>query len=149
MKSTKDNTMVQSAVWLPRDLHQRLKRTGGKRGMGEEIRRRLEESFEAEKPAANPKTQELLDAIAFVVGKTDFYYGNWSEDAFAFEVLRACVDLLLTAYQPKGEAAPRAIPKPDTVAALFFGDNESPKDIGRYIIGELMHARSERAREKR
>lgn len=56
--------MVQSAVRLPRSLHERLKKAGGERGMGEEIRRRLEASFEAEKAPNDPKTRKLLDAIS-------------------------------------------------------------------------------------
>jgi hypothetical protein len=38
-------SMVQTALWLPRDMHERLKVAGGERGLGEEIRRRLEASF--------------------------------------------------------------------------------------------------------
>ena len=56
--------MVQTAVRLPQSLRDRLSKAGGERGMGEEIRRRLEASFEAEKAPADPKTRELLDAIS-------------------------------------------------------------------------------------
>jgi hypothetical protein len=51
-----EDEMAQTTMRLPRDLYQRLKRVGGDRGMGEEIRRRLEESFEPE--STNPKTKE-------------------------------------------------------------------------------------------
>ena len=58
MKAKSADDMVQSAIRLPRSLHERLKKAGGERGMGEEIRRRLEASFEAEKPRADPKTRD-------------------------------------------------------------------------------------------
>ena len=37
--------MVQSAIWLPRALHEKLKEDGGERGLGAEIRRRLEWTY--------------------------------------------------------------------------------------------------------
>jgi hypothetical protein len=151
MKRKTDSGMRQSALRLPADLHQRLTRAGGEAGMGAEIRRRLEASFAAEKAPANPKTQELLGAIAFIADKTDFYYENWAEDPFAFEVLRAGIDLLLTASRPKGEAVQKPNPNPDPDASgfthLFFDSASSPKDIARFILGDLMHARSKRADE--
>jgi len=151
MKKKTEDAMVQSAVWLPRDLHQRLKRAGGEGGMGEEIRARLAASFEAEKPPANPKTRELLDAIAFVADKADLHYGNWSEDAFAFAVLKASVDLLLAANQPKGEAIQKANPNPDPDASgfsnFFFDPSSTPENIGRFIIGNWMWATGKRPGE--
>ncbi len=61
MKRQKDDNMIQSAVRLPQSLHQRLKKAGGERGMGEEIRRRLEASFDVEaKAPGDPKTREIL-----------------------------------------------------------------------------------------
>ena len=54
--------MVQTAVRLPQSLRDRLSNAGGERGLGEEIRRRLEASFDAEAEASvDPKTSELLD----------------------------------------------------------------------------------------
>lgn len=44
----KKNPMIQSAIWLPRDLHEKLKRDGGHRGLGEEVRRRLLLSYAEE-----------------------------------------------------------------------------------------------------
>ena len=41
-KSTRETkNMIQTALWLPRDMHEQLKKAGGERGLGEEIRRRL------------------------------------------------------------------------------------------------------------
>ena len=44
---TETKNMVQTAVWLPRNLHACLKEAGGERGLGEEIRRQLQMAFEA------------------------------------------------------------------------------------------------------
>jgi hypothetical protein len=123
------------AVRLPQDLQERLRRAGGERGMGEEIRRRLEASFDAEKTPKNPKTKALLDAIAFVADETDDNYGPWSENAFAFDVLKACVDLLLVLDRPKGEAIAPA----DTIASLIYGDD--PKEISRILVGDVARSR--------
>jgi hypothetical protein len=73
MKHENSEKMVQSAVRLPQGLHDRLKKAGGERGMGEEIRRRLEASFDAEKVPADQRTAELLDAISAVSDETTSY----------------------------------------------------------------------------
>ncbi len=146
-RKIEDGTTPPFAVRLPRELQERLRQAGGKRGIGEEIRRRLEASFEAE--SVSPKTRELLDAIVFCCGETDNYYrrdpgiGGWAENAFAFEVLKACLDLLLKTYRPKGEV----VSPPDTMASLFFAGEEKPEDIGRFIVRDLMRAREKRADE--
>jgi hypothetical protein len=129
MKREKDaDGMTQSAVRLPRELHERLKRAGGERGMGEEIRRRLEASFEAERVPRNPKTRELLDAICFAAEELGYFYADsdWSEVPFAFEVLKGCIDLLLAERRPKGEAV---VPPTE----LFQGFS-TPKDVSQMIL---------------
>src|SRR5258708_7372821 len=103
MKKEKEDGMVQSAVRLPRSLHESLKKAGGDRGMGDEIRRRLEASFDAEKVPENPNTRELINAISFSDEELVRDFGSWSKDRFAFEVLKATINMLLTHYQPKGE----------------------------------------------
>ena len=40
--------MRQTGVWLPHSTYDELKRTGGERGLGDEIRRRLEISLKAD-----------------------------------------------------------------------------------------------------
>lgn len=135
--------MIQSAIRLPRNLHERLKKAGGERGMGEEVRRRLEASFDAEKAPANPKTHELLDAISSCAEETTSYYGGWWEDAFAFEVLKACVNMLLTHYQPKGEPVPK--PNPDSAADMLFAPEHSLKIISGLLVSAWIKDRAKRA----
>ena len=119
MKRKKTDEMIQSAIRLPLGLHERLKRAGGERGMGEEIRRRLEASFEAEKAPVAPKTRQLLDAICHFVDETGRDFGSWSDDPFAFEVLKGAVNMLMAHDKPKGKPDPN--PKPDGVGELLYG----------------------------
>jgi hypothetical protein len=132
MKRKTEDEMTQSAIRLPRSLHERLKKAGGDRGMGEEIRRRLEASFEAEEAPVDPKTRDLLDAIGFFDEEMFYHFGNWSKEPFAFEVMKACVDMLLTYYRPEGEA--KAPPATNSKAALLYGPDSSPEDIGRLLV---------------
>jgi len=57
--------MRQSALRLPADLYGRLREAGGDRGMGEEIRKRLQASFDAkvETTTDDPKTRQLLETL--------------------------------------------------------------------------------------
>jgi hypothetical protein len=125
-----------------------LKRAAGDRSMGDEIRRRLDASFVAE--SAHPQTRELLEAIAFVIRETDSHYGNWSEDPFSFEVLKACLDSLLTACRPKGEAVRKTDPNPNIdpnasgFSNLYYDPAYSVKDLGRLIAGQWLYARANR-----
>jgi len=91
----------------------------------------------------NPVTKALLDDIAFIGDKTDFYYGPnvyWANNAFVFEVLKACVDFLLESKRPAGEA----VPPPDTFASLLFEEDKPPKDVARDIVGELVREKKKR-----
>ena len=107
MKRQKDGDMIQSAIRLPRSLHERLKKAGGARGMGEEIRRRLEASFAAEAEVPNdPKTRELLEAISFLARQANNYFGSWFEDAFAFQVLKGSDGHTVKALPAGGRSGP-------------------------------------------
>ena len=136
MTRDKVDTMIQSAVRLPRRLHERLKKVGGEGGMGEEIRHRLERSFDEEDvERRDPKTRELLGAVSFVAGQTTSFFGSWSKDAFAFQVLKATVDLLLKHYQPEGDPKPN----PTGLGEIIFGKNRenenlSPEEVSRTVV---------------
>jgi hypothetical protein len=137
-KRKNEDGTLPFAVRLPAELQERLRRVGGQRGMGEEIRTRLEWSFEAEK--VPPQTRELLDAIVFVADETARYYGRWADDAFAFRVFAECVDLLLKERRPKGEARPN----PSELAEIFFDPNH-PEEVSRSIVSDWIRARAKRA----
>src|SRR3954469_9482494 len=133
MKKLNPENMVQSAVRLPRSLHERLKKAGGDRGMGDEIRRRLEASFDAEKVPSNPDTQKLIDAISFSDEELVRDFGSWSKDRFAFEVFRQSLNAVLKQYEPKGELVPA--PNPNGLAQILYADNPSAGDVSRFLVG--------------
>lgn len=149
MISKTADDMVQSAIRLPKSLHQRLKKAGGERGMGEEIRRRLEASFDAEKAPAGAKTAELLDAIAYCAERTADDYAPWSDDPFSFEVLKGCVDMILAKDRPKGEPVPK--PNPAGMHDIIFGSNYAPKpeELIRLYVAGWKGERAKRADEEK
>jgi hypothetical protein len=150
MKRKHDDEMVQTAVRLPQSLRDRLSKAGGDRGLGEEIRARLEASFEAEKVPLDWKMREIFEAIASCAAEAARDYGSWSEDAFAFEVLRGCVNMLLTQYQPRGEVVPH--PDPGGMADIIFGKEYAPKpeELSRIYVGYWISKKAERGdKEKR
>jgi hypothetical protein len=134
--------MVQSAVRLPRSLHERLKKAGGSRGMGDEIRRRLEASFDAEKTPGNPNTRELIKAILFSDDELARDFGSWSKDRFAFEVFRESLNALLKQYEPKGASVP--VPTPGGLAEILYAENPSAEDVSRFLVGTWMRDQPKR-----
>jgi len=104
------------------------------RGLGKEIRRRLEASFEAEKAPADVETRELLDAVSYCADETARDYGSWSADSFAFVVFKGCVELLLKRQPPKGEPVPT--PQPGNMVDIIFGPDYSPKpeEVSRLYV---------------
>lgn len=149
MKRKKADEMVQTAVRLPQSLRDRLTKAGGESGMGEEIRRRLEASFDADKTPTDPKTAELLEAISQCAERTASDYARWSEDAFSFEVLKACLDMLLKHYRPKGEPAPK--PNPEGMHEIIFGKEYSPKpeELSRLYVTSWITDQAKRAGEEK
>jgi len=150
MKRKKDDEMVQTAVRLPQSLRDRLSRAGGEGGLGEEIRRRLEASFDAEKDQPNPQTRELVDAISSFASEVAEYYGDPTSDVFAADLLKACVDLLMTRDRPSGD--PVAHPKPESAADLLYSPGHSIETISTTIVNGWMRDRAKRShadKEKR
>ncbi len=148
MKGKSGADMIQSAIRLPRKLHERLKKAGGQRGMGQEVRQRLEASFDAERTATHPKTMYLLNAISACADKIERDYGNWSEDAFAFEVLKGCANILFMHFKPTGEPIPK--PKPGSLAATLFGPSEpKPEEASRLYVHSWISLGAKRQEEEK
>lgn len=125
-KSTRETkNMIQTALWLPRDTHEQLKKAGGERGLGEEIRRRIQIAFSA--ATGDRYTDKLLDQIKEIareLSRDEPWYAN----RYTFDVFKAAIDALLLSHLPSGEA------KQETKANLqaVYGD-EKPENIGRII----------------
>jgi hypothetical protein len=143
MKRKNDDEMVQTAVRLPQSLRDRLSKAGGERGLGEEVRVRLEASFDAAKAPADPKTAELLDAVAFCAEEIARDLRPWSADPYAFAVLKETMSMLLADFEPEGEAVPHA--NPDSPLIFLFDDEPlvKPEKVSRYFVSRW---KSERAR---
>jgi len=95
-KSTRETkNMIQTALWLPRDMHEKLKEDGGERGLGDEIRRRLQLTFVAEQQSGDPITDLLLNLIRQIDRKLSLDV-SWSEDSIGFDVLRLAINKLLS-----------------------------------------------------
>jgi hypothetical protein len=136
-KSTRETkNMIQTALWLPRGMHERLKKAGGERGLGNEIRRLLEASLD---PAETPKdknTSELVAQIEDIAADLSRVQ-PWHTDRFAFDVFKAAINTLLSRLQP-GEASPET---KDHFVHVWEEDN--PETIGRMIarLVQIDHAR--------
>jgi hypothetical protein len=127
-KSTRETkNMIQTALWLPRGMHERLKKSGGERGMGEEIRRVLEEAMKSADASQTPDgiTTELLDQIRDVIRD----HPDWHTDRFVFDVLKAAIKVLLSNHEPTGEG------KPETKARLQALYGQETADAIGSIIG--------------
>jgi hypothetical protein len=122
---------AQTSLRLPRELYEQVSQAAGDHGIGEEIRQRLQRSFDQEAKGREPidlKTRELASAIANVAAHASGYYRPWHGDAHTFEVVKAAIDRLLAYYQPKGEPVP--YPNPDNIADLLWGPAHSSEEVG-------------------
>jgi hypothetical protein len=150
MRPKPADEMVQSAIRLPRTLHERLKKAGGDRGMGEEVRRRLEASFAGDRSPTDARTRELLDAVATCAEEISRDFGPWSEEPYAFAVLKETISLLMKQFEPKGKMVAKL--SPDSVLAFLFDDDPSarPEKVGPYYERFWLRRRVERTdKEKR
>jgi len=127
-KSTRETkNMIQTALWLPREMHEQLKIAGGERGLGDEIRRRLQSSFEALEPA-----DKATGTLLFEINQLAALARPWHANHFAFEVFKAAINELLSKREPKGQAEPDAIAELQTT----YGDDK-PDVIGQIIARVL------------
>jgi hypothetical protein len=131
MKRSDRETML--AFRVPRELHERLKTAAEKnnRGITAEVRERLEASLAPRAVNSDPKTQELLDAIANVARTIGSFYKPWHESPYSLAVVRSAVATLLTALGPKGE--PVFEPEPEDWASILFDTNDPPETVGRAL----------------
>ena len=127
--------MIQTALWLPRAVHERLKKDGGERGLGDEIRRRLRMSFDVEDARRDRTTRELLDEIE-QVATTASFEEPWHANRFAFEVFKAAINALISSHEPSSDA-------PAIVAGLqkVYGPDAKPETIGRILAGVFISQR--------
>ena len=127
---------VQTALRLPRGLYERLKLGVGERGLGKEIRRRLEISFTVER-GTDQETRQLTAAIARIADDVTDCFGAWHVDAFAFQAFQVAVDTLLRHWQPKVDPVKK--PNPASLADVLFPPDATAQSIGRTFAGIALH----------
>jgi len=139
---------TQTSLRLPRELHDRLSAAAGERGIGEEIRRRLEASYAPEQ-AADPKTRDLarlVTSAADLIGGAGGYYRTWHTDPFSFEVFKLLVgkalDTAMALYRPEGEAVPK--PNPGGIASVLFDDDVAPEVVADALTSAVLMDLTER-----
>src|SRR5262245_6347885 len=104
-KSTRETkNMIQTALWIPRGMHERLKEDGGERGLGNEIRRLIEASIDAAETPKDEITSELLDQIKEIADLSPA--PPWHTDRFAFDVFKTAINTLLSYQEPSGAVRP-------------------------------------------
>jgi hypothetical protein len=129
--SRETKNMIQTALWLPHDTHERLKKAGGERGLGEEIRRLLDTSMAAAKTPLDEVTEEILDQIRDIARDLSLDRPLWA-DPPNYNAFHIAVNALLSSHEPRGEAQPEAIEK---FKAVYGGDPES--------VGPIMARRAQ------
>ena len=94
-----DDRGVQTSLRLPRGLYDRLAEAAGDRGLGDEIRRRLQASLS--RGEVDWQTRKLADAVALVAMQT-----GWRKSRRGFAAFRAALGELLAHVQPPDEPSP-------------------------------------------
>ena len=113
---------VQTSLRLPEELRDRLTQAAVEngRGIGEEMRRRLEASFGSAAPAPDdPQTARLLRVIARSAAILNQEWAPWHADAGAWAVFKAAVESTLAEHRPEATGAAMSL----RGASLFTGEN--------------------------
>ena len=130
---------------LPNELHALIEAAAStnKRNASEEVRRRLETSFEGAPPTTGDgKTSDLLATIAALAADILEIYGKpWHEDPWARDVLASAIDVLIKARARRGEA--KFEPAPDAIAELAWGESQrDPATAGQILAMSKLTGRS-------
>ena len=126
-----ENPMVHTAVMLPQDLLERLRRDADAtdRGVSAEIRRRIQLTYDQE--ALPTKTRELLDEIEQVAVSLE---EPWQDNRFAFDVFKAAIIERLARHEPSSEAA-----GPTGRLQAKYGKDAKPEIYWPNISGRYRH----------
>ena len=137
-KSTRETkNMIQTALWLPRDVHERLKKEGAElEGLGDQIRRRIQMSFGAEDLRRDRITSRLLDEIEQVVVASSIHE-PWYANRFAFQMFKAAIDALISSLEPNSEAPSIAVVELQRV----YGPDANAETVGRILAGVFISRR--------
>jgi len=84
---------------LPRDLHDRLRKASGERGLTAQIRDRLDASLAIEDAWEDPLFADLMRAVGYVIVAAARLYPS---DPDAYSIVELAIRLLLDAFRPDG-----------------------------------------------
>lgn len=130
--------MVHTAVVLPRDLLERLKRDAeiSERGLSTEIRQRLKLTYDLEGLPRDPETVDLIDAIKLLADNLAGDLGKkWHQRRYVLTAFKNGIVWFLEQCQPNGDEGTR----PDT---RVVGDpNDPPEAVGRIHARLIWNAR--------
>ena len=132
-----DDPMVHTAVVLPRDLLEQLRKDAAASGKGlsTEIRHRLQlvDAQQMIDAARDPETKELTRTIENLADNLARDLGKkWHEHAYALTAFRAGVMAFLAQYKPEGDASVR----PDT---RVVGEPDDPAEAVGRTHARLIH----------
>jgi hypothetical protein len=122
------NPMVHTAVVLPRELIERLKRdaSAAGRGLSTEIRKRLQLTYDLEGMPGDPEMSGLLRSIQTLAENLAGDLGKrWHQHRYALAAFKAGFAELLARHEPEGDERTR----PD--ARLVGEPDDPPEVVGR------------------
>jgi len=123
----------EAEIYEMEDLLAKLEPSAnGQVGASEEIRRRLEASFEEEVQAGDDETYRLVGAIKQVARNVEPPFGVWHKSRFAFDAFRAAVLALLDLHRPGG--MPER-PADNEIADMYLGEDGTTETAGRMLAG--------------
>jgi hypothetical protein len=135
--------MKQMKVALPDDLRGRLDAASAKSGrsVAEEIRTRLETSFERDVDADQP-TRDVVEAVAAMAAETELEMGSaWHKDASAHFVFVEAILNRLERFRPKGPIEmPADADRPQATVTPAGTKNDAKsllEQLARYIEFQL------------
>jgi hypothetical protein len=130
-----ENRMVHTAVVLPTDVLERLKRDAATsdRGVSAVIRERLQTSFDREGP--DPQTNDLVECIKDLADSYARDVGvAWTTHEFGRSAMKAGIAVFLAEYDAEGDTVP------DT-PFTGYPDDAPPDVVGQTHARLILRAR--------
>jgi hypothetical protein len=96
-----ESPTTTTSIRLPSALYEKLDRAREGRPLGEEIRRRLQASFEGAAPTgADDKTTKMLGQVATLAKTISEHYGPWHASARTYAIFKLALEKGLPDYDP-------------------------------------------------
>jgi hypothetical protein len=129
-------------VRMTPELRAQLDRARGKRSAGQELLRRLQDSFQRDKDRSRNRD---LRALNFLIAEAAEAIGRewWRSNPFHFEAFKLTVDKLLEAIRPPGKIkSPLLRQRPRRPKGLLGRAFSSPAAYSDHVTAQIMAALS-------